>query len=204
MEEVGANELSFTPVGSWVVERGLFRFLSVYFRSPWSFFFLLFVSFSFFPTLLPSPLSQPFSLCFSTLFSLHLLSRFCPVLYSVFATLLFRYFVSAAAFLFFLFRPVYCSPRLFPLRPLRPLFRSLHARVFPASPALRSDRLAYPLRNRSTETCSGVAGTNEKATEGNWSGTKRMRPERFEGTPQEREIQRLPEHIAALKLVRFS
>lgn len=62
MEEVGANELSFTPVGSWVVERGLFRFLSVYFRSPWSFFFLLFVSFSFFPTLLPSPLSQPFSL----------------------------------------------------------------------------------------------------------------------------------------------
>lgn len=30
MEKVGANELSFTPVGSWVVERGLFRFLSVY------------------------------------------------------------------------------------------------------------------------------------------------------------------------------
>lgn len=100
MEEVGANELSFTPVGSWVVERGLFRFLSVYFRGPdgpFSFSFS-FLSLSF---LLSSPLL--FSLCFSTLFSLHLLSRFCPVLYSVFATLLFRHFVSAAAFLFFSF-----------------------------------------------------------------------------------------------------
>lgn len=51
--------------------------------------------------------------------------------------------------------------------PTSPLFRRpLRARFsgFSCAPFRPP---AYPLRNRSTETCSGVAGTNENATEGN-------------------------------------
>lgn len=70
------------------------------------------------------------------------------------------------------FRPI-CS--LFPppppspptALPTSPLFRRpLRARFsgFSCAPFRPP---AYPLRNRSTETCSGVAGTNENATEGN-------------------------------------
>lgn len=51
--------------------------------------------------------------------------------------------------------------------PTSPLFRRpLRARFsgFSCAPFRPP---AYPLRNRSTETCSGVAGTSENATEGN-------------------------------------
>lgn len=54
-----------------------------------------------------------------------------------------------------------------PLAPTSPLFRRpLRARFSGFSYAPFRPP-AYPLRNRSTETCSGVAGTNENATEGN-------------------------------------
>lgn len=86
------------------------------------------------------------------------------------------------------FRPI-CSPSLFlpapqpSPSPTSPLFRPLRARFsgFSCAPFRPP---AYPLRNRSTETCSGVAGTNENATEGmGWH----MRSGRFKGTPQERD-----------------
>lgn len=127
--------------------------------------FVLFLPFS----VLGFRLSHPFSLV--------LLSRFCPVPRSTLATLLFRDLVSAAAFLFFPpFRPI-CSPsRFLPSPPLPPpptllptssLFRRPLRARFSGFSCAPFQPPAYPLRNRSTETCSGVAGTNENATEGN-------------------------------------
>lgn len=75
--------------------------------------------------------------------------------------------------------PPYPSSRL----PTSPLFCPLRARFsgFSCAPFRPP---AYPLRNRSTETCSGVAGTNENTTKGmEWH----MRSGRFKGTPQERD-----------------
>lgn len=64
----------------------------------------------------------------------------------------------------FAFPPPPFSPPLLPTsslfrRPLRARFSGFSCAPFQPP--------AYPLRNRSTETCSGVAGTNENATEGN-------------------------------------
>lgn len=129
-----------------------------------------FSSFSFVLFLFP-PFS--FSRSPSRPFPLVLLPRFCPVPRSTLATLLFRDLVSAAAFLFFPFRPI-CSPSLHlslplaNLAPVSPPFTRALFRLLLRSVPFRPP--AYPLRNRSTETCSGVAGTNENATEGKWSG----------------------------------
>ena len=57
----------------------------------------------------------------------------------------------------FPFRPPLPSSPLF-RRPLRARFSGFSCAPFRPP--------AYPPRNRSTETCSGVAGTNENATEG--------------------------------------
>lgn len=169
--EAGANEPFFTPVGGWVVERGLPRLLSVSRTSGLHrpFFFLPLVPLV--PSL--STLSRSFS--FSVSVSRHVslvsppLSRFCPVPRSTLATLLFRDLVSAAAFLFFSPLPTYmlAFPRPPPRPPTSPLFRHPLRARFSGFSCAPFQPPAYPLRNRSTETCSGVAGTKEDATEGN-------------------------------------
>lgn len=159
--EAGANEPFFTPVGRWVVERGLPRLLSVSrisgLRRP---FFLL-------------PFVRSLSSFRLSRFRSYVFSLVLPSLTSV----LFRarlsqpfYFdlVSAAVFPFFPPSDLYVLPSLLlPPLPTSPLFRRpLRARFsgFSCAPFRPP---AYPLRNRSTETCSGVAGTNENVTKGN-------------------------------------
>lgn len=152
--EAGANEPFFTPVDRWVVERGLPRLLSVSRTSGLQHlrFFLPFVrplSSSF--SVLGFRLSHPFSLVFPSLSLLSCSAR------STLATLLFRDLVSAAAFLFFplsdlyarlpassllpLFLPLFLPLPLPPFCRPHPCFAALYARAFPASPALRSNRL---------------------------------------------------------------
>jgi hypothetical protein len=116
-------------------------------------------------------------------------SRFCPVPRSTLATLLFRDLVSAAAFLFFPpFRPI-CS--LLPsflslpaLLPRRPCFAALYARAFPASPALRSDRLRIHCEiDRPKRVPEWPERTRMQQKGMGWH----MRSGRFKGTPQERD-----------------
>lgn len=180
MAEAGANEPFFIPVGRWVVERGLPRRLSVSRTSglEHSFFFLPFVrSLSSFPGV-PGLRLTPFSPV--------LLPRFCSVPRSTLATLLFRDLVSAVAFLFFPFRPI-CSPSRFlppPLGQPRPCFAALYARAFPASPALRSDRLRIHCeidRPKRVPEWPERARMQQKGT--GWH----MRSGRFKGRPQERD-----------------
>lgn len=118
------------------------------------------------------------------------LSFLCPVPRSTLATLLFRDLVSAAAFLFFPpFRPI-CS--LFPPLPLplpprcqpRPCFAALYARAFPASPALRSDRLRIHCEiDRPKRVPEWPERTRMQQKGMGWH----MRSGRFKGTPQERD-----------------
>lgn len=189
-------------VGRWVVERGLPRLLSVsrisgLYRAPFS-SSLSFSSRIRSPSLSLFPCrSISFSLSASLprLFCLVPLSHFCPVPRSTLATLLFRDLVSAAAFLFFCpFRPI-CSPsplsllRSFPLvppasLPTSPLFRRpLHARAFPASPTLRSDRLRIHCEiDRPKRVPEWPERTRMQQKGMGWH----MRSGRFKGTPQER------------------
>lgn len=166
-------------VGRWVVERGLPRLLSVsrtsgLYRVPFSSFLsfssrIRSLSLSFLVALSRSH-CQPLSRAFS-LWSLSLTSV-------LFRARLSQPFYFAISFprqrSFFLPLPTYMLA-FFPLS----LRRSrLVANLAPVSPPFTHARFsgfsyapfrppAYPLRNRSTETCSGVAGTNENATEGN-------------------------------------
>lgn len=141
--EAGANEPFFTPVDRWVVERGLPRLLSVSRTSGLQHprFFLPFVR----P--LSSFLRPRFPFVSPSLFgpSLSLLS--CSALDSR------NPFISRSRFrgsvpFFPPFRPI-CSPSRFlpspppppPFCRPHPCFAALYARAFPASPALRSNRL---------------------------------------------------------------
>lgn len=200
--EAGANEPFFTPVGRWVVGRGLSRVSSLSLALPVSIVPFFFLPLSLSPSLFRSSRSSlSLSLFLSHSFSFsvsvsHLssfgppLSFLCPVPRSTLATLLFRDLVSAAAFLFFPLSDLYA--RSFPPLPLplpprcqpRPCFAALYARAFPASPALRSDRLRIHCEiDRPKRVPEWPERTRMQQKRMGWH----MRSGRFKGTPQERD-----------------
>lgn len=173
---------SSPPVGRWVVERGLPRLLSVSrtsgLRRP--FFFLPSRSLS-----LSLFLSSFLRLCLALSLSSFPLAL-CPAPRSTLATLLFRDLVSAAAFLFFPPSDLHVLlPPALPPAPScqpRPCFAALYARAFPASPALRSDRLRIHCEiDRPKRVPEWPERTRMQQKGMGWH----MRSRRFKGTPQE-------------------